>query len=821
MTLEPSENAIAEFVGITNVTRDKAIAFLKANNLDSNRAIDAYFENPDGPGPVSQAWSTVSTAPQEAYGYQSQNVMSDFDTDPTCYGIAPSRPPSETSMRERHEGVNITRAVEMSTETSVSMTHQITALDRDDHEMQQALALSLSDNPNYFSQETGIVSASGSNLRPAYRDHYEEVNWALTLPSSEPREVCVDPDPEERKKIDGQPAFLRPAEDQDYLPALLTIFHAIPLARESLLCRKRVATDYGHDAQWWNGQTISLPPRALSTGFTSSQPSSKDDVVLEAQRLMAFLDGTKRAFGSTAALASIRTVGSWGAEKLVEKFLESWQSKTGEYKSDDQQPVPFLSRIIYRPDRMEEEPDEKSFMIADLSVGFDCPETLYDVIDASFWADMPDKELEDIWLDHVADVFTIRLTASMGNNGVGVRIPAVWYPDRYMESCREYAIELRKRKLQVEQKVERLQNLIDQISEGEGVKDGARKFRELMEETLAGSRIALNNHRSSDGQEFSDAMRETLEQFASQLRSVADQVERKLIGLEKEKTEALEGLADFSRRLTSPSASPDEPPQRRYTLRGVCTLPHVMYVLKRREIHTEPTRDSPSEGETDGWQWWRISFSVDDAAARLAEVNQQPVVPSSVEGQASADRHIKRRRISVPSNTDVLGYTARPVREIEVLRAAKEESSTVLLVYASDKAVNFQEDVLPPPLQVFVDTDNKAFEEEIQSAFQQEKATQKENIPPTSSESPVQLDPFTSIEPKLGYSLENPDIQERSHRASPMPEMQEKRGPGLIASTRHLAPTSPSGPMDLIEEEDASDAEFLKVNLDSAPAAST
>lgn len=70
MSSEPSEDAISEFVAITNVTRDKAIAFLKvrmgtcipglttypadwhlhqANNLDANQAINAYFENPNGP----------------------------------------------------------------------------------------------------------------------------------------------------------------------------------------------------------------------------------------------------------------------------------------------------------------------------------------------------------------------------------------------------------------------------------------------------------------------------------------------------------------------------------------------------------------------------------------------------------------------------------------------------------------------------------------------------------------------------------------------------------------------------------------------------
>lgn len=122
-----------------------------------------------------------------------------------------------------------------------------------------------------------------------------------------------------------------------------------------------------------------------------------------------------------------------------------------------------------------------------------------------------------------------------------------------------------------------------------------------------------------------------------------------------------------------------------------------MYLLKRRETQEN---DTDTMMEEDEWQWWRISFSVDDAAARLAEMNQQPAVPSSVGVQSSPDRQVKKRRISLPSDTDVLGYTTRPVREIEVLRAAKEESSTAILVYASDAAVNYKEDALPPSLQV-------------------------------------------------------------------------------------------------------------------------
>ena len=109
-------------------------------------------------------------------------------------------------------------------------------------------------------------------------------------------------------------------------------------------------------------------------------------------------------------------------------------------------------------------------------------------------------------------------------------------------------------------------------------------------------------------------------------------------------------------------------------MRGVCTEPHITYVLRPRA--DTDAADDPAHG----WQWWRISFSTEDAKARQAEMGQ---------GCSGASR-----------NTDVIGYTARKVREIEVLRAAREESKNVLLVYANSNAVDFQGGPAPPQLQV-------------------------------------------------------------------------------------------------------------------------
>lgn len=130
--------------------------------------------------------------------------------------------------------------------------------------------------------------------------------------------------------------------------------------------------------------------------------------------------------------------------------------------------------------------------------------------------------------------------------------------------------------------------------------------------------------------------------------------------------------------MTEPAASADVPPHHKYTLRGVCTEPHVTYVLRPNQ-NLVPD-DADPDSSTPEWQWWRVSFSTEDAKARHAKSGK----PDS----------------TVPKDCDVIGYTARKVREIEVLRAAREESKTVLLIYANENALKVPEE--PAPAQLLV-----------------------------------------------------------------------------------------------------------------------
>jgi hypothetical protein len=70
------------------------------------------------------------------------------------------------------------------------------------------------------------------------------------------------------------------------------------------------------------------------------------------------------------------------------------------------------------------------------------------------------------------------------------------------------------------------------------------------------------------------------------------------------------------------------------------------------------------------YHWWRISFSAEDGKTKQAEKR-------AAQGGNNASQH-----------GDVVGYTAKPVREVEVLHAAREEWRNALLVYASENAMH-------------------------------------------------------------------------------------------------------------------------------------
>ncbi|KAK2761128.1 hypothetical protein FQN54_001648 [Arachnomyces sp. PD_36] len=728
MSVEPTEENIENFISFTSSSRKEAIDFLKKNNLDTERAINAYFEKSATP-------YIESLAGQEgaAYGYQNQDVPSfnieDSDSPRNNeYKAPPSRPPSRLNNRST---TSFARSGETSDSgagnTSANTGQGLSVAEQEEEELRQAMAMSL--NQDLAGQETGVTEAANTQLSRANRDHYDEAAWAMTLFSAAPQEVIISPDPEDRKRVNGEPTFIRPSEQYPQLGALITILHAIPIAREALLLRDKVLPSYGHDSQWWNGQSINLP-KIVSLGDSSNdQDDSWEDLLYEAQRLMAFLDSSERAFGSADALSSItyNNASCTDENRGAAEFMEIWEISAVSATPNNQLATIFSSLAVKGPVSGLDDGAQyqKKFVTFDAEIS-EGGLTLYEALDATLWPDI-EGEFDDVWFDRIGEVFTIKLTCPYGEKSVDVKVPAVWYPDRYFDSRKDTMLEIRKRKVETLKEISRLDALKNRFTTSwAGAKFQVDNIKTL-ELAADCAEITLKGRSAgASGDDTTPTVPEGLDNIANILRETSKRIEAKLQELEKRKQEAQETFRKHSKILTE-QASPTEPPYNKYTLRGVSTLPHVTYVLKR--VPDESPAGPGSDGEkTNEWQWWRISFSTEDAKARLAEETQAAAVPSSQ--SEPAPEKVKKRR-EIPRNAEVVGYTARKVREIEVLKAAREESSTVLLVYANENAVNFKESGLPPELQEFVDADNKSFHDEIEGIDQASSNDDVEPEPPS------------------------------------------------------------------------------------------
>lgn len=691
---EPSEDDVANFVSFTSLPREKAVLFLKANNLNLQKAINAYFENPDGVPSEVQPETEWASFGNQSYSQGAQSVptfhIENSDSTPgNGYSAAPSRPPSRMNISET---LSDRKYEETSHENASAEAprQNLSAAQLEERDLQQAVAMSLGQDFGY--QESGVITETeNAHFGPATRDSYDESSWGMTVINSSVREEIISPDPEDRQRNADEPAFLRPSREALYVGGFLTILHSIPLAREALLLRDKVIPDYGHDAQWWNGQPI-ITPRIVSLDDPYAEEKDWDDILYETQRLIAFLDSTRRAFGSTDALASLRPIYGYDSDNGVEKFLEAWQEAAVRATPENQLSMVFSSCAMRQATSDMESSNQREFFVLNTYVEPGQSQTLYDILDDAVWPDVPGEDLDDVWLDHVGEILTIKLE-NYGSDPMNIKIPAIFYPDRYMEARRGTVRELRLKRLGVIEKINHLENMAARYRCAEPASRAGMSNQELLEKAAQAVAVSMPKYlpEGTVGIDITD-----IQKVAQQLHEVAGLIRDKLNQFEVEKQEARNTLRNYSKILTEPSTSPEDSPHYKYTLRGICTAPHVTYVLKKKNFaQAEEDLIEMEEKKPEEWQWWRISFSTDDAKT------QQASKPES-----------KRTRSNKSTNADVIGYSAVKVREIEVLKAAREAKS-LLAVYANTNAVAFPHNAVPPALQEFVNTDNISFQAEL------------------------------------------------------------------------------------------------------------
>lgn len=563
--------------------------------------------------------------------------------------------------------------------------------------MSRAMAMSMSQSQTPPSgQETGTVVTSWDDkpfYGPATRDYYDTSEWAMTTVAGT-QEILLNPEPEERTRHKNTPAFFKPSGSGHRLPAMLKILHTIPMAREALLNRQHTLPDYGCDKDWWDGTPIKVL-RIVNMDSQGRQLGG-DDIIYESQRLMAFLDETDRAYGSTDVLASVDSIKDYTEDKVC-RFLLEWRIATSRTLAD-----PAFSHIFesvgIKIDTAWESTREEVFYSLEVSIDSEIADqglTLYDALDDLIWSDQ--SGADEAYLERIGDIITMEINnRTQGSTGLGIEIPFVWYPDRYLKSSVQQANDMRARKANVIsalQEKEASQSFMTKYQKSNGGSNLAKAATYLEQDvadkkngTYKKDSIPMSAELKEDFPEFDDSSDEEeqdvseLESIAKALRTIDHKVTQQLQAFEDVRETTRKQLREISQLYTKPSDDPSEPPHHRYTLRGVSigpvtNNPHKLFVLERAKPEDA---DDILSTEANDWQWWRLDFLTGDL---------RPVV------QVKAT-------------------------EEEVLEAASTEATSALLVYASERAVSYQPGGLPPQLHNFVRADNLFFTAELEASNQ-------------------------------------------------------------------------------------------------------
>ena len=481
-------------------------------------------------------------------------------------------------------------------------------------------------------QETGVTDAAKPHFGAAKREYYDTKKWAMTVPAAHAQEILLNPLPVDRKRGANTPAFLKPSPAEHRLAALVKILHAVPLSREALLNRTNILSEYGHDSEWWDGVPIKLS-RIVNIS-PSGQYDDRQEVVREAQRLMAFLDETDRAYGSVDVLANVDGIRKSRNSQIVGNFLAQWRTATWSLDPNATLMDIFRNEGTKVSQEVVEVP---VFYALQISVDADIADaglSLYEAFDDILWNGTGANDFEEVFLQKVADVFILELSRqSIEGVGLGIEIPAIWYPDRYLPSSQEQARAMQAGKAAARKEIQEIDLNIAKLSTYTAAGKPATNTSDLLKvATTYFEKSASSESASGDTSGASAIPPEKpgpdLERYnaiAQELKAVASRVEQKLKTLEDSKARAREKLLEFSKLYTSPSDDHEGPPYHKYRLCGVCAEPQIVYVLEQTKPNDENDMLST---EAEDWQWWKLSFDRRESVP-VQRIVSQTCVPTN------------------------------------------------------------------------------------------------------------------------------------------------------------------------------------------------
>ncbi|PQE16696.1 ubiquitin interaction domain-containing protein [Rutstroemia sp. NJR-2017a BBW] len=634
MAAQPTEQDVRGFLEMVgSMDRNEVLQRLKGNNNNVQQAVNEYFDDMET-GNTNRVLDLLANYMKQAF-----NVQGPDDPGPySRFDGAPSRPPSRTSNNKSP----LSKVIDLTTEQDPSNAFTNYS-DNGDKELQQALAASMAD-AGLPPQQTGVIGTDQVHFGPATRTEYEHGRWDL-VPISSVQEILLDPEPADRQRdvVNQVPAFLKPGLEDHRLGALLTIYHSIPMAKEIFLNRLSQEAYYPHEPEWWTGKPISKPISSVREDQYLVDEDKRFGQ--ELQRVMAFLDRTDRSYGSADVIANLPFLTEQAEFTVESKFFLAWQNYMGSHGSLKHL---FSTGVPGVDNEQTQEP--KTFAILDLQLPNkdSLCETLYDVADETLWYGRDFKLSNSSYLEHIGQIISFRLEgANKWEDQKPVHIPLVWYPDRYLESARKEALDMRIKKAAVEERIKRITERENFLTYHTDKNGKILKVEDIFKISLKHDQGALPDNRH---------VSDVLDGDSEITQLPKGDLSAKLKALEEEKEKAKAAWRELSNLYTDPATS--SRPLHKYTLRE----PDL--------IDMQLTDDDQSQSEG---QWWRINYSTSSPT------------PVSVE-------------------------KTTPEKVIEDVDA---EVGKVILVYASERAMEPNANPLPLSLEAFVREDNIAFRKEL------------------------------------------------------------------------------------------------------------
>jgi len=318
-------------------------------------------------------------------------------------------------------------------------------------------------------QESGVIDGSGAlkpYFGPAREEYRDTAAWAMVpvssmVPVTKSVEYIPDASIFHQSRDPHIPAFIKPIPNQDYLPALLTILHTIPLYRNALLTPQVSIDNYWRGEDWWKGGVTAIARTVDTT--SGAEPSYELDLLYEVQRLMAFLDKTTRSY---ASLDSLFQLDAWKESRLGQdepsdldddalKFLIIWAWAYQQHVPDARLDGSLRSSI--NAGGML----QRSFLLdANVVPRGDIVDLhLYDVLDDSFF----ESSTQHAHITDISDVLVLRLNASKDGASLDCTIPATLYADRYLETNRDAVDAMFAERRQIEEQLTNISHEVDKV----------------------------------------------------------------------------------------------------------------------------------------------------------------------------------------------------------------------------------------------------------------------------------------------------------------------------------------------------------------------